>query len=369
MKTFSDVKVWGPKPDCINEVAWARRGWVVSGRNEVGCGGCGERVLVRLDNGDFDGGDSRPREGGDCEDRWWGEEAEERLIEKYESLIVEGHDKECLWRKSGSKGGICNSLSSSNMLTLVDDIYRITFSDQDAWQPGLVQRYSSLITLSDILPEEVTTPTVIEDKDRDAFDLEKLTTWFTSIWKQYLDSQQSSQAKENISSTLTTQTPKTVPTTKINKVVLTMALCGWEGQDVSDVKIAYCPKCFARVGLWMYKASSLNEDGLILDPVTLHRQHCPWQNSLSQSGLGRFAGLAGWEILNEIICSNINRAQRQRGLSRVGDDEDESVYGDGPRPSREEVEDEDRVRESKLKRLRRALSVRKMARTPDGSSR
>jgi hypothetical protein len=104
LKTFSDVKVWGPKPDCINEVAWARRGWVVSGTNEVGCGGCGERVLVRLDNRDTDRGDNTSRDGEDGEDRWWGEEAEEKLIEKYESLIIEGHDAECLWRKSGSKG-------------------------------------------------------------------------------------------------------------------------------------------------------------------------------------------------------------------------------------------------------------------------
>jgi hypothetical protein len=225
------------------------------------------------------------------------------------------------------------------------------------------------MNLSDVFPDQVVTPSVVPDKDRDAFDLEKLTAWFTPIWKQHLESQQSSQAKENAPYTPQAQPSKTIPSTKVNKVVFTMALCGWQGQDVSNVNIAYCSKCFARVGLWMYKASSLNDDGLTLDPVTLHRQHCPWQNPVSQSGLGRFAGLAGWEILNEIICSNINRAQRQRGLSRVGDEEDVSEYGDGPRPSREEVEDEDRVRESKLKRLRRALSVRKMTKTPDGSSR
>jgi hypothetical protein len=36
--------------------------------------------------------------------KWWMDDADKKLIERYESLVVEGHDESCLWRKSGCKG-------------------------------------------------------------------------------------------------------------------------------------------------------------------------------------------------------------------------------------------------------------------------
>lgn len=49
LKTFADVSRWTSKPDAVNEVAWAKRGWVCAGLNTVSCrGGCEKRVVIAL---------------------------------------------------------------------------------------------------------------------------------------------------------------------------------------------------------------------------------------------------------------------------------------------------------------------------------
>jgi hypothetical protein len=96
LRSFADLKRWRPKPPAVGEVAWARRGWEVVGEDEVACGFCGRHVTLRLDGGDG--------EEGAVEDKWWTAEAEEKLVGKYEALVVNGHSEECLWRAAGSKG-------------------------------------------------------------------------------------------------------------------------------------------------------------------------------------------------------------------------------------------------------------------------
>lgn len=49
LKTFRRVDWWSPKPAPINEVAWAKRGWMCTGAMRVTCvGGCGGSVVVKL---------------------------------------------------------------------------------------------------------------------------------------------------------------------------------------------------------------------------------------------------------------------------------------------------------------------------------
>lgn len=61
LKTFADIKLWLPKPDKVNEVQWARRGWVCDGRNTVACrGGCAAKVVVDLSRPEEEQGSSRP---------------------------------------------------------------------------------------------------------------------------------------------------------------------------------------------------------------------------------------------------------------------------------------------------------------------
>lgn len=49
LETFRRVDRWSPKPSQINEVAWAKRGWVCTDTSRVTCvGGCGGSVVVKL---------------------------------------------------------------------------------------------------------------------------------------------------------------------------------------------------------------------------------------------------------------------------------------------------------------------------------
>lgn len=49
LETFRRVDRWSPKPSPINEVAWAKRGWICTDTSRVTCvGGCGGSVVVKL---------------------------------------------------------------------------------------------------------------------------------------------------------------------------------------------------------------------------------------------------------------------------------------------------------------------------------
>ena len=140
-------------------------------------------------------------------------------------------------------------------------------------------------------------------------------------------------------------------TMTVNKTALALALCGWTGQELSTVKLAYCAACFSRVGLWIYA------EDMTFNPVTLHRIHCPWQNPVSQSALGIHSGLAAWQVLAELIRGKMLRNDKQKEtLDGEGSDGEDF---DSPRQSREDVDQEDKVREGRLSRLKRAFTVKK----------
>lgn len=49
LETFRRVDRWAPKPSPVNEVAWAKRGWICTDVSRVTCvGGCGGSVVVKL---------------------------------------------------------------------------------------------------------------------------------------------------------------------------------------------------------------------------------------------------------------------------------------------------------------------------------
>ncbi|KAL8925270.1 MAG: hypothetical protein Q9208_003560 [Pyrenodesmia sp. 3 TL-2023] len=89
LETFRHVDKWMSKPDPINEVQWAKRGWTCVGKERVGCvGGCGNEVLISLEP---DREDQRPIEGIEpaeeaVEDYYdWREEAQKELVVRYTS--------------------------------------------------------------------------------------------------------------------------------------------------------------------------------------------------------------------------------------------------------------------------------------------
>ena len=94
------------KPEKINEVQWAKRGWSCVGKERVGCvGGCGKEVVIKLED-DGEQVQQDENETSADEDQDWREGAREQLIEKYAEMIVTGHDGGCLWRRRGCDG-IC----------------------------------------------------------------------------------------------------------------------------------------------------------------------------------------------------------------------------------------------------------------------
>jgi Rsm1-like len=231
---------------------------------------------------------------------------------------------------------------------LSDDIYRIKFSDVAVWQKELVDRYNSLVAMSKELPSSILTPEFSASDDHH-LSINEISKWFTTT----LVESQTASTTDNLP-----------PST--NKVALTLALCGWTGEKIAGVQFAHCHKCFSRVGFWLYQKQS-DDESMKLDPVTLHRTHCPWQNAESQQGLGNYAGLAGWQILAQVISVQVSRRERgkRENLVSAGDDRTESG-SIGFRPStgrstrtREEVDLDDKTRESKLAKLKKAFTVKR----------
>lgn len=55
LKSFSNLTDWTPKPARVNEVEWAKRGWVCQKSERVRCCLCNVEILVKLNKKEVDG--------------------------------------------------------------------------------------------------------------------------------------------------------------------------------------------------------------------------------------------------------------------------------------------------------------------------
>ncbi|KAL8670253.1 MAG: hypothetical protein Q9168_005205, partial [Polycauliona sp. 1 TL-2023] len=105
LETFRHVDKWVSKPDEINEVQWAKRGWTCVAQETVGCvGGCGNEVVISLEPSreeEIPREDAEPSEETTDDYYDWREEAQKELVERYTEMIVTEHDEGCLWRRKG----------------------------------------------------------------------------------------------------------------------------------------------------------------------------------------------------------------------------------------------------------------------------
>jgi len=104
LKSFRHPYLWMTKPDRVNEVQWANRGWRCVGKDRVACAGCGKEVVMSLEPDE-----PAAREDGEdvaSDDGNWRQNAQEQLVEKYADMIVTGHEEGCLWRRRGCDGKI-----------------------------------------------------------------------------------------------------------------------------------------------------------------------------------------------------------------------------------------------------------------------
>ena len=70
LKSFRHVDKWMGKPEKINEVQWAKRGWICVGKERVGCvGGCGKEVVIKLVDDDGEAREREANEASESEDQ------------------------------------------------------------------------------------------------------------------------------------------------------------------------------------------------------------------------------------------------------------------------------------------------------------
>ncbi|KAF1349802.1 C3HC zinc finger-like-domain-containing protein, partial [Delphinella strobiligena] len=357
LRTFSRVTLWHPKPEAVNEVEWAKRGWSCVDTNTVCCkGGCHQRLLVDVEpvvrrrhvqeeKKEATGDEQEEMEGGATseDEEANDEEFEKALAERYRHLIIDGHAESCLWRQAGCK----------------NDIYRLPIVKSTVWQPGLREKYASLMKISASIQHIKFKPDDLKPSP------EKLLADFPTT---LLAPEDASNDKENDASTDNVdQTPET------RHKALVISICGWRGMTDSGTELLCCDACFQRIGLWMYqpdyKQSHFSEDDEdqdhSLDLIEVHREHCPWRNPTSQSASGDYAGWPAWKILHDVLSRYADENRRRsmgrggtpRAVSEVegGVAEDEEGI-DGlelmPELTREETERLDKERTSRLKRLK-----------------
>lgn len=308
LKTFRFVDKWMGKPEPINEVQWAKRGWSCVGKERVGCaGGCGKEVVITLedDSGEGDGGGEDGSADGETD---WRKNAQEQLVAKYAEMITTAHEGSCLWRRRG-----CDGMNNSYGITKTkfdrvfdaDTIHRLALAHQATSLGNLRLRYESLAAMSSEIPSTLSTPSV--------FDLSQTSNQLVIISKP-------PSTPLDIAPTTPT-TPAADP--PICPSAFVLALFGWQAEASPITGLVSCAACFRRLGLWLFKApnqpsstaaSSPPTSPIMnrLDVIAEHRTYCPWINPTSQSGVSdphnpaaRFStsGLAGWEILLRAIKS------------------------------------------------------------------
>lgn len=245
--TFQELTDWTPKPDRINEIEWAKRGWACQGKERLRCTLCSREVVVKL----------RPDDLGSTSSASIGtlpSDAEDALVDRYVDRIVSGHQDDCLWRRKG-----CD-----------DHLLRLSLAQPAQALVDLRQRYDELCARKDFLPYELNL------RLPDGLDLDVVLSTLPADFSEHQP---------------------------VHRVALALALLGWQGLENSRIgavpNSASCHACLRRLGLWMFKSKQVDlatgtvlepapMDGL--DPVREHRFFCPWKNGHVQRNPGARTG-------------------------------------------------------------------------------
>ncbi|KAK3714064.1 hypothetical protein LTR37_008093 [Vermiconidia calcicola] len=355
LKTFASVSLWHPKPDAINEVEWAKRGWVCVEVNTVACkGGCEKRVVVTLNSAKKKVTEQQQEEVERAEDD--GEEDDEEadqatfeqaLVERYQNVIVEGHNQSCLWRKTGCK----------------DDVYHLQVVRPSVWQPELRKRLQSTLAISSAIQNV------------------KIST----VSKEGLKISAPERLLKDLPADIIGSASSTIGSYALISA-LEVALHGWRGSTESGSELLHCDACFQRIGLWMYQPgyrpaashSDDYEDGAdpaIIDLVDMHREHCPWRNAATQRASGSLKGLNACEIMYRVV-STYARDQRRRSdehsatTNNVEADQERDAAADATEDSespavlsREEVARQDKERESRLRKIKSLFMIKRRSKS------
>ncbi|KAL2821989.1 C3HC zinc finger-like-domain-containing protein [Aspergillus granulosus] len=342
LETFRRVDRWSPKPSGVNEVEWAKRGWICTDVARVTCvGGCGGSVVVKIPDelDELDGYDSEK-----IQER---KEVRTKLVQEYANLIVQGHGENCPWRNKG-----CDAT-----------IHRLQLTNPDVAITGFRTRYSRLLQMPDQLPDP---DSVQAPEGFDAQDIISILLDFPLRSETTETQQTGPESGQGIES------QPTVQADPINKAAFVLAFFGWDTVDGSPGLVA-CSACFRRLGLWIYKPKDNVETAShdLLDVANEHMEYCPWINGKAQSGTGKPSEKAdalqsGWEALSQAVKVRHLRQTRSSTPmgSRAGSETpsmDSSVFDEANDDARKA---KDREWWAKIRRMRQVLNVKSPKRKP-----
>ncbi|KGO40407.1 hypothetical protein PEX1_075760 [Penicillium expansum] len=338
LETFRRVDRWTSKPSPINEVQWAKRGWICTDVMRVSCvSDCGGAVVVKLPDeiDELDGFNIEK-----VEER---KEVRARLVDEYAKMLSSAHGENCPWRNKS-----CDAT-----------IQHLPLTNCDAALSGLHERYKNISEMGDKLPAEdiVQTP---EGLDLDVLIKGLPEEWFQEAEQAALSTNGETQTT-HINNQDSTETPKAV-----NRAALALALLGWDTASDGAAGLVGCGACFRRLGLWMYKPKD-NGDVTVytsLDVAGEHMEYCPWIDNVAQSGTGRpnekLAELrAGWQIVVEAV--KVKHRRRVRTMAST--DTLRTDIGTPTEPAGEEENADakkkaDREWWAKIRRVRQVLTAK-----------
>ena len=405
LETFRRVDRWTSKPAPINEVQWAKRGWICTDVMRVSCiSGCGGSVVVKLPDeiDELDGYDAekvqersevRTLSNRCCQTRCNGWNADmyvstgAKLVDEFSKLMKDGHGETCPWRNKGCDGLFPNNplmFSSFNIFTAT--IQHLPLTNTDTAFSELRDRYLHLAGMGDLLPAEsaIQTP--------EGFDLDGVIAMLPDDWSDKSPetsgagpTPEPGQAAESTDAQATIEAPgaktpenqtngfnhDTTPepsakdsSQSINRAALAMAFFGWNAVSDGAAGLVACKACFRRLGLWMYKPKP-NGDVTVytsLDAATEHMEYCPWIDRLAQSGTGKPNEKpdnlrSGWELVVQAV-----KVKHRRRIRSVGSTDTLTTESMTPSPGVDEEVDEetkkktDREWWAKIRRVRQVLT-------------
>ncbi|KAL5339418.1 C3HC zinc finger-like-domain-containing protein [Aspergillus crustosus] len=341
LETFRRVDRWSPKPTAVNEVEWAKRGWVCSDVARVTCmGGCGGSVVVKIPD------ELDELDGYDTEKIVEREEVRAKLVQEYANLLVQGHGENCPWRNKG-----CDAT-----------IHRLPLANPDTATSNLKTRYHHLVKMADQLPNiaALLVPEGFNSKDilsilpDGALQAPELQQEVTETPQSTLKSNQKDASQSPVQGD-----------TSINETAFVLAFLGWDAVE-GATNLAGCGACFRRLGLWIYKSKG---DAPITDPLDVaneHMEYCPWIDRKTQSDTGSSSVKPdslhnGWELLFQAVKVKHMRQTRAGTPSGSRAGGSEAPSPDGPifdEPNDDAKKAKDREWWAKIRRIRQLLNVK-----------
>ncbi|BCS20719.1 uncharacterized protein APUU_21151A [Aspergillus puulaauensis] len=348
LETFRRVDRWSPKPAAVNEVEWAKRGWICTDVARVTCvSGCGGSVVVKIPD------ELDELDGYDVDKIQERKDVRTKLVQQYMGLMAQAHGENCPWRNKG-----CDAT-----------IHRLPLTNPDIAISKFQTRYSHLLKMADQLPgpESIQVPEGFNAQDV----ISILPAGAFPPSEEHKEPVEDNQpGSENSQEPASERPVQSDP--PINESAFILAFLGWDSFD-GAVNMAGCSACFRRLGFWMYKPKA-TEDASSHDPLDAaneHMEYCPWINGKAQSGTGNPSekpeGLrSGWELLAQALkVKHLRQTRSSTPMgSRAGSEAPSMDDPEIDEPNDVAKKAKDREWWAKIRRMRQVLNVKSPKRKP-----